>query len=285
MPEVSQFRWPRPGSWVSDDPREHQARRAARRSGQVDPSPRSSSHARPGRQADHPGRARRIGDIIRRSRAIRRLGDEFQPLDVPTGIGRRRPRRRCTAGTRRSWPGSGRCPARTTARASRPASLWSVVPMPVPILQEGAARRRGRGDRHAPRQSPGRAASGHPLQEGEEPVAAGIGIGPLKMDASMQIRHGDTPGLNRSRPGCGGLQRRIHPRFVGRRPRGAGMVDPWERRAAARKRVRGGVVRVVHRNLGVEDFARAVTRHPGPRRALGRGLPADGRLGDPAADR
>ena len=40
--------------------------------------------------------------------------------------------------------------------------------------------------------------------------------------------------------------------------------------ASARKRVRGNVVRLVHRNLGVQDFARAVTR------ILGRAVPFDG---------
>jgi DNA-binding CsgD family transcriptional regulator len=40
--------------------------------------------------------------------------------------------------------------------------------------------------------------------------------------------------------------------------------------ASARKRVRGDVVRLVHRNLGVQDFSRAVTR------ILGRAVPFDG---------
>jgi DNA-binding CsgD family transcriptional regulator len=40
--------------------------------------------------------------------------------------------------------------------------------------------------------------------------------------------------------------------------------------ASARKRARGDVVRLVHRNLGVQDFSRAVTR------ILGRAVPFDG---------
>jgi len=40
--------------------------------------------------------------------------------------------------------------------------------------------------------------------------------------------------------------------------------------ASARKRVRGDVVRLVHRNLGVRDFSRAITR------TLGRAVPFDG---------
>jgi DNA-binding CsgD family transcriptional regulator len=40
--------------------------------------------------------------------------------------------------------------------------------------------------------------------------------------------------------------------------------------ASARKRVRGDVVRLVHRNLGVQDFSRGVTR------ILGRAVPFDG---------
>ena len=51
----------------------------------------------------------------------------------------------------------------------------------------------------------------------------------------------------------------IHPRFLGggaRRGYGRSVVVA----ASARKRVRGDVVRLVHRHLGVQDFSRAVTR-------------------------
>ena len=61
----------------------------------------------------------------------------------------------------------------------------------------------------------------------------------------------------------------IHPRFLGggaRRGYGRSVVVA----ASARKRVRGDVVRLVHRNLGVQDFSRAVTR------ILGRAVPFDG---------
>jgi DNA-binding CsgD family transcriptional regulator len=61
----------------------------------------------------------------------------------------------------------------------------------------------------------------------------------------------------------------IHPRFLGggaRRGYGRSVVVA----ASARKRVRGDVVRLVHRNLGVQDFSRAVTR------TLGRAVPFDG---------
>jgi hypothetical protein len=64
----------------------------------------------------------------------------------------------------------------------------------------------------------------HPLQEGEQPVTAGISIGPL--EARMQIRHGDTPGLTWSRPGCGGRPGASIPDFWVE-ARGMGMVDPW----------------------------------------------------------
>jgi hypothetical protein len=64
----------------------------------------------------------------------------------------------------------------------------------------------------------------HPRQEGEQPVTAGISIGPL--EARMQIRHGDTPGLTWSRPGCGGRPRASIPDFWVE-ARGVGMVDPW----------------------------------------------------------
>ena len=61
----------------------------------------------------------------------------------------------------------------------------------------------------------------------------------------------------------------IHPRFLGggaRRGYGRSVVVA----ASARKRVRGDVVRLVHRNLGVQDFSRAVTR------ILRRAVPFDG---------
>jgi hypothetical protein len=61
----------------------------------------------------------------------------------------------------------------------------------------------------------------------------------------------------------------IHPRFLGggaRRGYGRSVVVA----ASACKRARGDVVRLVHRNLGVQDFSRAVTR------ILGRAVPFDG---------
>src|SRR2546423_551420 len=61
----------------------------------------------------------------------------------------------------------------------------------------------------------------------------------------------------------------IHPRFLGggaRRGYGRSVVVA----ASARKRARGDVVRLVHRNLGVQDFSRTVTR------ILGRAVPFDG---------
>ena len=129
MPEVSQFRWPRPGpsSGGRRYPRERQAP-AARRpwSGQVDQRrpvvqlERDHPAARP----DHPGqladRPLLIGDIHQDPfgpDAVHRVVAEFQPLHVTdlasdgaAQVGG------AAAGTRRSWPGSGRCPARTTAR-------------------------------------------------------------------------------------------------------------------------------------------------------------------------
>ena len=61
----------------------------------------------------------------------------------------------------------------------------------------------------------------------------------------------------------------IHPRFLGggvRRGYGRSVVVA----ASARKRVRGDVVRLVHRNLGVRNFSRAVSR------ILRRAVPFDG---------
>jgi DNA-binding CsgD family transcriptional regulator len=61
----------------------------------------------------------------------------------------------------------------------------------------------------------------------------------------------------------------IHPRFLGgggRRGYGRSVVVA----ASGRKRARCDVVRLVHRNLGVQDFSRAVTR------ILGRAVPFDG---------
>jgi hypothetical protein len=55
----------------------------------------------------------------------------------------------------------------------------------------------------------------HPRQEGEQPVAAGISIGPL--EARMQVRHGIHPSFrnetvpSRVRRAAGS----IHPRFLG----------------------------------------------------------------------
>src|SRR6185312_4790071 len=57
----------------------------------------------------------------------------------------------------------------------------------------------------------------------------------------------------------GGRPGASHPRFLGggaRRGYGRSVVVA----ASARKRVRGDVVRLVHRHLGVQDFSRAVTR-------------------------
>ena len=61
----------------------------------------------------------------------------------------------------------------------------------------------------------------------------------------------------------------IHPRFLGGGAR-RGYGRPVVVAASARKRVRGDVVRLVHRNLGVQDFSRAVTR------ILRRAVPFDG---------
>jgi DNA-binding CsgD family transcriptional regulator len=60
----------------------------------------------------------------------------------------------------------------------------------------------------------------------------------------------------------------IHPRFLG-----GGEAWVWSIRGSCgfcAQRVRGDVVRLVHRNLGVQDFSRAVTR------ILGRAVPFDG---------
>ena len=64
-----------------------------------------------------------------------------------------------------------------------------------------------------------------------------------------------------------------------------GTVGPVVVVTATRERVRGDIVRLVHRGLGVPDFSRAVTRILPAGRPLRRVLPPDDRPGDPAADR
>ena len=108
----------------------------------------------------------------------------------------------------------------------------------------------------------------HPLQEGEQPVTAGIGIGPL--EARMQIRHGDTPGLTRSRPGRGG------------RP-GASIPDFWvegARRGYGRSVVVAEPLRAnvsAATSSGSSTGTSACRISPGPSPGiLGRAVPFDG---------